>query len=138
MSEEGSKDNPILIDIESDIDYCCICELKEPNHTGPNCLHTPKCCKGCVNNWIKRSLTCPYCRAKLHLDIELQVPHSRVELGIKIPAFCTLPPEVNWAPSLPQKKRAIKLAVKDFLWIEKERAKIEFNRFSVDSDSDSD
>ena len=135
MSEEGSKDNPILIDI--DIDYCCVCESKQANFVGPNCFHTPKCCNHCISIWSKKSPTCPYCRGDLHIKIELQVPHPRVELGIWIPANCKLPERINCLPSIARKKREIRIAIKDHLWLEKERAELnyqrEFRSFDIDS-----
>ena len=125
-NKQGSKNNPIVIDI---VDYCCICEEQEADFPGPNCKHTPKCCADCIAKWFAKSFHCPYCRAHLIPQIDIVASNTRFVLGIKVPANCPLPDNINTIQSVASKKRQIKLAVKEFWWRVKEEAEIEYNKF---------
>ena len=125
LYKEGSIHQPILIDI----DYCCICEEREPDFIGPNCTHIAKCCKKCIATWFKQSFNCPYCRKHLIPTIELQVPYSRKVLGIKVPAHCKLPDCINSIPGVESKKKKIRKTVKEYLWLLKQRAEFECSQF---------
>ena len=126
LYKEGSIFQPILIDI----DYCCICEEREANFTGPNCYHTPKCCQSCIAKWFETSFNCPYCRKNLITsDIAIQVPYSRKVLGIKVPAHCKLPDCINQIPSIASRKEKIYQAVLEFNWLMEQRHEVEYKQF---------
>lgn len=87
-SEYYSNDdiNNNHISIKED-DLCLICWLPQEeqneikilsdfSHIKPNCKCKPKLHSTCINNWIKKSPTCPICRTKMNIIIFTTNPEN--------------------------------------------------------------